>query len=334
MKKMIIASCFIAIVLAGCGVANNAVKNNKSSNKNVLSQDEAKTKALEFINNNLLQAGTTAEFKSITEEEGLYKVVIDVGDTKGIESYITKDGAKFVPSMMNIEEVTQKNNQAKLQKEAAAKQPQEMVKNDKPEVELFVMSYCPYGTQIEKGILPVLSALGDKIDFKLKFCDYAMHEKKELDEETRQYCIQKNEPDKFISYLTCFLEAGESESCIAKTNITKSTLDSCVEAADKEYKVTENYNDKTAWKGQYPPFDIYKGDNTKYGIQGSPSLVVNGKTISGQRDAFSLLGLICSGFTTPPEECSSALSSTVPSAGFGFGETGSASGSGSNGSCN
>ena len=36
-------------------------------------------------------------------------------------------------------------------------------KKEKPEVELFVMSHCPFGTQIEKGMLPVARLLGDKI---------------------------------------------------------------------------------------------------------------------------------------------------------------------------
>lgn len=330
---MIIASCFIAIILAGCGVVNNAANNNKSNNKKVLNQDEAKTKALEFINNNLLQEGTTADFKGITEEEGLYKIVIDVGETKDIESFMSQDGKKFFPSMMDIEETTEKNRKIKEQNQAEiANQQKEMIKNDKPEVELFVMSHCPYGTQIEKGILPAVETLGGKIDFKLKFCDYAMHDKKELDEQLRQHCIQKEEPNKLIGYLKCFLGAGESESCVSTANITKATLDSCVESADAEYKITENYNNKSGWKGQFPPFNIFKDDNIKYGIQGSPSLVVNGKIVSGQRDSLSLLNLICSGFTNPPEECSNALSSTVPSKGFGFGESGSASGS--NGSCN
>ncbi|MFH1564315.1 MAG: hypothetical protein ABIC82_00490 [bacterium] len=330
MKKTIIAGFFIAIALAGCGIIKNEEANNTKEQSRALSQDEAKTKALDFINNNLLQAGTTADFKSITEEEGFYKIVLDVGETKDIESYITKDGAKFIPSMMDIEEIAEKNNQARAQQEAAANQPVEIPKNEKPEVELFVMSHCPYGTQIEKGMLPVLETLGDKIDFKLKFCDYAMHDKKELDEQLRQYCIQKNEPNKLTDYLICFLDAGESESCVSNVNITKSMLDSCVETADAEYKITENYNNKSTWKGQFPPFNIFKDDNIKYGIGGSPSLVVNGKTVSAQRDASSLLGLICSGFTTPPEECSIALSATAPSAGFGFG----GEGSGSEGSCN
>ncbi len=327
---MIIASCFIAVILAGCGVINKPTtsNNNLGGNKNVLSMEEAKTKALDFIDKNLLQAGTTAEFKSITEENGLYKLVIDVGDSKGIESYITKDGTKFIPSMMDIKEVEDKNSQAKAQ--VAETPPQDIAKNDKPEVELFVMSYCPYGTQIEKGILPVLDAIGSKIDFKLKFCDYAMHDKKELDEQVREYCVQKNEPDKFNDYLKCFLDNADFEGCITKSNINNETLQPCIDSTDKEYKVTENYGNKDTWKGNYPPFDVYKGDNTKYGVQGSPSLVINGAKVSAQRDSASLLSTICSAFTTPPEECSTALSSTPPAPGFGFDGAGSAS----TGSCN
>jgi len=75
-----------------------------------------------------------------------------------------------------------------------------MDKKDVPEVELFVMSHCPYGTQMEKGILPVVELLGDKIDFKIRFVYYAMHGEKEVNEEARQYCIQKEQKDKFISY--------------------------------------------------------------------------------------------------------------------------------------
>ena len=41
-------------------------------------------------------------------------------------------------------------------------------KSDKPLVELFVMAYCPYGTQAEKGLIPVIELLGDKIDASIK----------------------------------------------------------------------------------------------------------------------------------------------------------------------
>ena len=79
-------------------------------------------------------------------------------------------------------------------------------KSDKPNVELFVMSHCPFGTQAEKGIIPVVNLLKNKINFSVKFVDYSMHGKSEIDENTLQYCIQKEESKKYIPYLTCFLE--------------------------------------------------------------------------------------------------------------------------------
>ena len=181
------------------------------------------------------------------------------------------------------------------------------------------MSHCPYGTQIEKGMLPVLETLDDKIDFELKFCTYAMHGEKELQEQLRQYCIQKEEPDKLVSFLSCFLEADESDKCVAEVGINSSKLASCVAATDKEYKVIESFNDESTWlNGRFPIFDVYKEDNEKYGIAGSPGMVVNVKVVQSGRDSKSLLEIICSGFNEQPEECTTELSSTPPAPGFGF----------------
>jgi len=256
------------------------------------------------------------------EENGIYKVTIKTNDGREIDTYITKNGKMFFSQGMDIEETKKQSRQAKEKAEKEKEmQLKEMPKNDRPEVELFAMSHCPYGAQIEKGLLPVLDTLGDKINFKLKFCDYAMHGKREVDEELRQYCIQKEEPDKLTDYLKCFLKEGKSDNCLKETGINSAKLSNCVNSADKKYGVTEKYNDKSSWiNGKFPAFDIYKEDNAKYGIQGSPNLIVNGKKISTERDSASLLKTICSGFTNPPEECKKQLSSTSPSPGFGFKE--------------
>ncbi|MBN2015036.1 MAG: hypothetical protein JW778_07645 [Candidatus Altiarchaeota archaeon] len=199
-----------------------------------------------------------------------------------------------------------------------------MEKLEKPVVELFVMSHCPYGTQMEKGILPVVELLKDKIDFTVKFCSYAMHGKTELDEQLTQYCIQKDFNDKYLSYLRCFLEAGKSAECVESTGVDKAALASCISAADTAYKVTEKYNDKNTWlSGYYPLFPVYDDDNERYGITGSPGLVINGVVARANRDPASLLEAICLGFENPPEECSQTLSSTTPSAGFGWEGSGS-----------
>lgn len=207
-----------------------------------------------------------------------------------------------------------------------------MQKLEKPEVELFVMSHCPFGTQIEKGILPVLELLGDKIDYSIKFCTYAMHDKEELDEQTLQYCIQKDHKDKYIAYLKCFLKEGKTDECTEEAEIDKKALELCTKAADEQYKITESYNDKSTWlNGRFPIFDIDKESNEKYDIHGSPGFVVNGVIAQAGRDAASLLDAICTGFKDKPEECEEELPAETPSPGFGF--EGTASAASSDGGC-
>jgi hypothetical protein len=290
----------------------------------------AKTKVTEFVEKNLVQPGTKLDITGAVLESGLYKVSFKVG-TQAVDSYITKDGSKFFPEAIDIADAEKKASDAK-NKETAKNVA--VPKTDIPEVNLFVMSYCPYGTQIEKGILPVLDTLKAKIKFTLKFVDYSMHEKKEIDENLRQYCIQKNQPAKLSSYLTCFLKKGQGteNDCMASAGVSTAQITSCVSATDTQFKVTESFNDKSKWSnGTYPPFDVDKADNQKYGVQGSPTLVINGQGVSVGRDPASILKIICDAFNTAPQECQKQLSSTAPAPGFGEGT--SANPSGSNASC-
>ena len=194
-----------------------------------------------------------------------------------------------------------------------------MEKKEIPEVELFVMSHCPFGTQIEKGILPVVELLGNKIDFNVRFVYYAMHGEQEVREEARQYCIQKEQNDKYLDYLKCFLEAGNSEECLVTAKIDTDKLDSCVEQADEEFDITANLEDTSSWlSGSYPLFNTDLELNQKYDVGGSPTLVINGVVASVARDPASLLDAICTGFEEKPTECSEELSSLSYGTGFGF----------------
>ena len=291
-----------------------------------LGLEKAKTKIESFINEVLIKSDDKVAIKGAYEESGLYKIVVTASNGQDVETYVTKDGKLFFDRVMNVEEITKESKATSDE----TPQNQEISKSDKPIVEIFVMSHCPYGTQIEKGILPVLETLGDKIDFELKFCDYAMHGEIELDEQLQQHCIKTEQPTKFTDYLQCFLEEGDSKSCLTETRINISKLNSCISATDKEFSISANFKDKSTWKGNYPTFNINKEDVDKYNVGGSPALIINGTTVSSSRDPKSLLTTICSAFETPPEECSAELSSDTPSPGFGFGTTGS----GDSASCN
>jgi len=188
----------------------------------------------------------------------------------------------------------------------------------KPEVEVFVMSHCPYGTQVEKGIIPVQELLGDKANIHIRFVHYIMHGQQEANEQTRQYCIDKEQEDKFWSYLACFLDKSDSAGCLDKEGIDKNKLRSCMDTADKEFNIS---GDLAAGQ-QYPRFRIHEDLSKQYGVQGSPTLVIDGKMTQANRDPESLKNAICDAFTIKPDECEQALSTTPPSPGFGFTGTG------------
>lgn len=310
---------FVVLAVAGLAVYGYFYASRKNS---LADKEMVKVKAEKFINENLVASGTQATIKDIIEENGLYKITVSVGG-QDVTSYASKDGKNFFPQVFNMDGGATQNQPAEKNND------QSVGKKDVPEVKLFVMSYCPYGLQAEKGILPVVDLLGSKIQFSLEFVDYAMHGEKEIDENLRQYCIEKQGAAKLNGYLKCFVGQGDSAACLKSAKIDSGVLNNCVAATDAQFKIKEKFKDQNSWVGgQYQPFDIFKDDNVKYSVQGSPTLVINGATASSGRDSQSMLTAICSGFSTPPSECNQKLSSDAPSPGFGAG-----AGSNGNASC-
>jgi len=276
---------------------------------NVVSETTAADNLISFLSENV--EGEIG-INSIEDMGNIYMVNVEYqGDI--IPVYVTKDGKYYAPSLVPL--ATTPSPTTTQPSDA----PTEIVKSATPIVELFVMSHCPYGTQAEKGIIPVIELLGDKIDFTLRYVYYAMHGEIEVNEQANQYCIQKEQNDKFIDYLKCFLEEGDGESCLDTIGIDKNKLASCVASADTTFNIQANLENKDTWlSGQFPLFDIDKELNEEYGIRGSPGLVINGQQVSSARDPASYLETICAAFTNSPEECSESLSTSTYSPGFGY----------------
>ena len=274
---------------------------------NVISEDEAVELVLDFVES---QVGGEVELIGVSSESGLYKITIFFQDSE-VPLYVTKDGKNLVQGLLPLS----------LPEPEEPEPIEGIVKSDVPIVELFVMAYCPYGTQSEKGFIPAIKTLGDNIDAKIRFVYYAMHDKLELDEQLKEYCIQEEQSGKFLDYLECFLEDGDSDRCLVEVGIDKDKLDLCVLKTDSEFKVTEKYNDESTWlNGRFPLFDIHKDLNEAYDIGGSPTLVINGNVVSSGRDPASYLDVICQAFNEAPEECGEELLDTTYSPGFGYEE--------------
>lgn len=278
--------------------------------------DAAAKKVIEFINANP-QLGSQVELSKVAREGQLYRVDVKYQGQE-VPVYATLDGKYLVSNVVPLSADAQAATGTDTTQTPATQTATSVPKTDKPHVELFVMSYCPYGTQIEKGILPVVDTLKDSIDFDVKFVYYAMHGEKEVKENLQQYCIQKEQEPKYNAYLTCFLKNSDSATCLTEAKIDTKKLNTCIAASDKEFKVTDNFNNQASWlSGQFPLFDINKADNEKYQVAGSPTLIINGVESQSARDSASLLKTICDSFTTAPAACQTQLSSASPSPGFG-----------------
>lgn len=258
-----------------------------------ISQDKAAELVLGFVES---QVGEEAELISVSSESGLYKVIVLFQGSE-VPLYLTKDGKNLVQGVLPLSAL---EPQSPSQTEPAA---QEIVKSDVPEVELFVMTHCPYGTQAEKGFIPAILELGDEIDSSIKFVHYFLHDPEET-ETPIQVCIREEQSDKFLSYLKCFLEDGDSARCVLETGVDQSKLDDCIQNNADDY------------------YAIDSALSEDYGVRGSPSLVINGQLVSSGRSAAAYLDTICQAFNTPPELCGSLdLDDANPSAGFGYGTT-------------
>lgn len=225
----------------------------------------------------------------------------------------------------NGESLAGGNNNVQVPAQNQTPPPPEVPKSSKPKVELFVMSYCPYGLQMEKAYVPAWELLKNKADISLKFVNYIMHGAKEAEENTRQYCIQKEQPAKFAAYLKCFYTGTSSgaapdyKTCLASAGVNESAMNSCYAKADKQFSITAKLNDQSTWlSGQFPLYTMHESENNKYGVQGSPTLVINGVQANVGRTPEAVKQAICAGFENPPAECNQTLSTASFQAGFGL----------------
>ena len=152
----------------------------------------------------------------------------------------------------------------------------------KPEVELFVMSYCPYGVQAEQELLPFFETYGDTIDFKLRFIVgkeeasaenagedirfTSLHGETELIENKRQMVIAELYPDKLFDYLLCRADHLQEAwvNCAKDVGLDVGRIAEAVEAE----KVTLELVDEIQRKNEL-------------NVKGSPTLVIDGRIIHG-----------------------------------------------------
>jgi thioredoxin 1 len=247
---------------------------------------------------------------------------IGYGSKAGIVDIINR----LKPGLNTILVETDQNSatqatQAKTQKESCSN----MTKLDQPVLQAFVVSYCPFGLQMQRVLsgvvdqIPSLSgnikvryivekASGDTIGANetggqaINFT--SMHGQTEADENLRQICIREEQPNVYWRYISCFLESGNSSRCINTAGVDEDNLNGCL--ADKSRGLRYVRNDYNLTQ--------------QFKITASPTLVMNGQIVSehdfGGRTEDAIKNLLCCGFSSRPVFCSINLSKENAKIGF------------------
>lgn len=292
-----------------------------------ISKDELAKKSIDYLNTNVLAGQSQASLVSVSEESGVVKIKIKIGETE-YDSYATKDGKLLFPQAFEMKKSDNKNQPAqnnqpvpKNIEEAKAS----LKKSDNPVVEAYVVSRCPFGLQMQRVMADVVQNIPELAkNMKVRYMGSvsgntitAMHGDAEAKENLRQICIRDEQPAKYWSYVACQMKSGDTAGCEKSTGINSTQMNSCI--SDTSRGVAYAKKD----------FDL----NIKYNVEGSPTLVLGDSQISefdfGGRSSEALKTIICAAFNSEPSYCSKTLNTADAAASFS--ETYSSANSGNSG---
>ncbi|MFH8080369.1 MAG: thioredoxin domain-containing protein [Candidatus Aenigmatarchaeota archaeon] len=269
-----------------------------------MNNQEIGQKTINYINENLVQGSNKASLVSVEMESGMYKITTSY-QGQNIPVYVSKDGRYLFltqPLDMTI-------NIPKEETSATFDAPD----SEKPQVDLYVMSFCPFGIQAENAMKPVFDLLNQKANFRIIFIanvngdDYksvdSLHGINEAMEDLRQICVMKHYDQKtFWKYL---MEINANCYSIYRD---EKALDSCWRNATKKIGIDDKKIDECSKSKE--ALEILKQHEALVNqnkVRGSPTLIINGKVYNGERSPEAFKQAICSGFTKPPSECSQKL---------------------------
>jgi hypothetical protein len=201
--------------------------------------------------------------------------------------------------------------------------------DNKPQIDFFVMSYCPYGNQAEEGIAPVYNLLKDKAIFNPRYVIYSnyqggtadycidngnlcsMHGIQEVHQDVRELCVNK------------YMGIGKwfDFALAMNKNCTSQNADSCWEAVATKLGLdvakikTCEANEAVALLTAEQKL----GNTLK--VSGSPTIFIDGSSYSGGRTPEEFKTALCAAFDTKPAECNTALQGPAATAATGAAAT-------------
>lgn len=326
MNKINLSWILITLMIAAFLIGYGKMNNNDMSFWTSGSQkaEETAQKAIDFINENMLD-DAEATLISVTEESGVYKFKMKIEEEE-YDSYLTKDGKILFPngiSLVGLEESTAEGEGKKMTCD-------DINKTEKPVLEAFVVSKCPFGLQMQRVLNEIVKNIPQLSSYiRVEYMGAiekgkitAMHGDEEAQENLRQICLREEQPNNFWAYIDCHIKEGKVDSCLQTAQVDVNKLADCLSDVSRGLAYAEK--------------DFANQD--KYEITGSPTLVLNGIKVSefdfGGRTAEAVKTMICCGFQEKPDFCDTTLSTESANSSFSPAYSSAESNSGGNASCN
>jgi len=189
--------------------------------------------------------------------------------------------------------------------------------DNKPQVDFFVMSYCPYGNQAEELLKPVYDKLKGQAYFKPHYVIYDQGQDCYTDEDGTKLCSLHGgaELNQDIRELCVYNEYGEEEwfafALAMNEQCNAQNADTCWEDVAQQVgldvdKIKQCFDEnKITYARQ--EYEL----NKLLGVTGSPTLFFEGEQYNGPRSSNAFLAALCNGFDERPAACDEALEETT-----------------------
>ena len=238
--------------------------------------DEAADTAVDYINTNLLQPGTTATLQSKSDRGDLYNVKIDIGGRE-YDSYVTKDGKLLFPNSVDLTVEVPEAPAAP----AAPSVPVDMellldddaVKGD-PDAPVTIIEWsefeCPYCARFyNQAYSQIIKEYVDTGKVKIVFRDYPLSFHKNA-QKAAEAAECAGDQEKYYAMHDKLFEEGvvggvdTFKKYAVDLGLDSTEFDNCLDSGKHAEEVAK---------------DMAAGQAA--GISGTPGFLINGKLVSG-----------------------------------------------------
>ncbi len=306
MKRVIFLFILVSMLFMGC-LEPSVNTNNGSNNTTVTVYDTAKVNRIVNVINDLikLQGGNVqVQLKAVNKVNGLYVITLSTPDGNTQDIYATNDLEQiFLQPPIKVSDLEKTIEKFKQQNK-------EIPKTDKPTVQLYIMSFCPFGNQAEQLMNPIIHLLNDKISFEPVYIISnrngqwtSLHGNSELKQDVREKIIfNMYGPVVWADYVK-----NVDHTCDVKD------IDTCWKSVAENMSLNTTAIEET-YNSSFDSIVSNEASKTNEAkVQGSPTLVINGVIYNERangRSTNAYKSAICSAFTTEPIECNQTLNET------------------------